>query len=47
MNTPGLNWQQKSVTEFNPEGNELSLSDGSKHTYDILVVNPGLTLRFD
>ena len=46
-NTPGLKWQQKAVTSFNPSNNELSLSDGSKATYDYLVVNPGLSLRFD
>ena len=46
-NTPGVNWQQKAVTSFDPSNNELSLSDGSKATYDYLVVNPGLSLRFD
>ena len=45
--TPGVSWQKKSVTGFSPESNEISLSDGSNHSYDILVVNPGLKLRFD
>ena len=45
--TPGLVWRKTSVTGFLPESNEIALSDGSKHSYDILVVNPGLSLRFD
>ena len=45
--TPGVSWKKERVTGFSPESNEISLSDGSKHSYDILVVNPGLELRFD
>ena len=45
--SPGVNWQQKAVTTFNPSENEICLSDGTKATYDILVVNPGLALRYD
>ena len=45
--TPGINWKQLAVTSFEPENNSMTLSDGSKATYDILVVNPGLQLRFD
>ena len=45
--TPGLNWRQLAVTAFEPENNAMTLSDGSKATYDILVVNPGCALRFD
>jgi len=45
--TPGLNWRQLAVTSFQPENNSMTLSDGSKATYDILVVNPGCKLRFD
>ena len=45
--TPGVNWQTKAVTNFNPSANEISLSDGTMATYDVLVVNPGLALRYD
>jgi len=45
--TPGINWKQLAVTSFEPENNSMTLCDGSKATYDILVVNPGLQLRFD
>ena len=45
--TPGINWKQLAVTSFEPENNSMTLSDGSKATYDILVVNPGCKLRFD
>ena len=45
--TPGVNWIKQAVTTFDPHSNSISLSDGSKVTYDYLVVNPGLSLRFD
>ena len=45
--TPGVNWKQQKVTGFNPSENEITLEDGSKATYDYLVVNPGLALRYD
>ena len=35
------------MTSFNPSANEIELSDGSRATYDVLVVNPGLSLRYD
>lgn len=37
----GVNWVQKKVTAFNPEQNEFSLCDGSKVSYEYLVVAPG------
>ena len=40
--TPGTNWRKVAVESFDPENNTLNLSDGSKSTYDYLVVNPGL-----
>ena len=46
-NTPGVRWVQQAVTTFDPESNTIALADGSKTTYDILVVNPGLQLRYD
>lgn len=46
-NTPGVRWVQQAVTTFDPENNSIALADGSKTTYDILVVNPGLQLRYD
>ena len=42
-----VNWKQLAVTGFDPANNSLTLSDGSTATYDVLVVNPGLQLRFD
>jgi len=45
--TPGLNWNKNAVTSFDPENNTISLTDGSTATYDVLVVNPGLQLRYD
>ena len=45
--TPGVQWQQKAVVSFDPSNNELTLNDGSKATYDYLIVNPGLKLRYD
>jgi len=45
--TPGVKWRQEAVTGFDPENNKINLADGSSATYDILVVNPGLQLRFD
>lgn len=45
--TPGINWRQERVAGFEPASNSITLEDGSKTTYDILVVNPGLSLRFD
>ena len=43
----GINWEKKKIQGFNPEGSELTTEDGSKHTYDILVVASGVSLRYD
>ena len=45
--TPGVNWVRENVASFDPANNSLTLADGSKTTYDVLVVNPGLQLRYD
>jgi|Transcript_14993 sulfide:quinone oxidoreductase len=45
--TPGVNWNKSAVASFDPENNSITLADGSRATYDILVVNPGLQLRYD
>lgn len=42
-----VRWIQASVTEFNPDENEISLSNEQKITYKYLVVCPGLTLNWD
>ena len=44
---PGVTWIQKAVNGFNPKENSIKLSNGDTYTYDYLVVNPGLQLRFD
>lgn len=41
-----VTWIQKSVVSFEPEKNELSLSDGSVVHYKQLVVCPGLVLNW-
>lgn len=45
--TPGVNWVQQNVAGLDPTNNALTLADGSKRTYDYLVVAPGLQLRYD
>ena len=44
---PNVKWVQNSVVSFQPDQNQITLKDGDEITYDYLVVNPGLKLRFD
>jgi NADH dehydrogenase FAD-containing subunit len=37
----GVNWVPKTVASFNPEQNQITLSDGTVVTYEYLIVNPG------
>ncbi|VDK51738.1 unnamed protein product [Anisakis simplex] len=40
-------WIQRAVTEMQPQHNSVILDDGSEIKYDVLVVTPGLELRYD
>lgn len=42
----GVKWVQNSVESFEPEENQISLSDGEKIGYQYLVVCPGIQLDF-
>ncbi|KHN88206.1 Sulfide:quinone oxidoreductase, mitochondrial [Toxocara canis] len=44
---PNSVWIQKSVAELHPKGNSVILDDGSEIKYDVLMVTPGLQLRYD
>ena len=45
--SPQVNWRKEAVLAFKPDQNAIELSDGSQHTYDYLIVAPGLKLRYD
>ena len=47
MHNPGVNWVKKAVASFQPGQNSITLAGGDVYTYDYLIVNPGLELRFD
>jgi sulfide:quinone oxidoreductase len=40
----GAEWLQQKVTSFNPDNNAVMLDNGEKHTYDYLVVAPGIQI---
>jgi len=44
---PGATWIRDSVTSFDPENNRLTVAGGDTHTYDYLVVTPGLQLNWE
>ena len=44
---PGANWIAEAVTSFDPENNRLTVAGGDTHSYDYLVVTPGLQLNWD
>lgn len=40
----GTSWIQKAVQSFEPESNELTCADGTKLSYEYLIVAPGIQL---
>lgn len=42
-----VNWIKETVTEFNPEGNEVVTDTGQRVAYDYLMVATGLELNFE
>lgn len=44
---PKLKFHNKSVTEFSPEDNSVTLHSGEKVTYEQLVVAPGIKIKYD
>uniref|UniRef100_A0A0M3IW67 Pyr_redox_2 domain-containing protein n=1 Tax=Ascaris lumbricoides TaxID=6252 RepID=A0A0M3IW67_ASCLU len=44
---PNSVWIQKSIAELHPKNNSVILDDDSEIKYDILMVAPGLELRYD
>ena len=42
-----VTWIKAAVSEFTPDKNQVTLSDGRTVAYDMLVVAPGLQLDFD
>lgn len=45
--TKKANWVKKSAVKMDPDNNSVVLSDGSKLTYDYLIVAAGLKLNYD
>ncbi|BDW81290.1 pyridine nucleotide-disulfide oxidoreductase [Erythrobacter sp. Dej080120_24] len=43
----GVTWIRQGVTAFTPDNNEVTLSDGSKLGYEVLVVAPGIRLAWE
>lgn len=44
---PGADWIKAAVSTFDPDNNSVQLSDGSTHTYDVLVVAAGIQIDWD
>lgn len=44
---PGAEWIKAAVNTFDPDNNSVTLSDGSKHTYDVMVVAAGIQIDWD
>lgn len=44
---PGAEWIKAAVVSFDPDNNSVKLSDGSTHTYDVLVVAAGIQIDWD
>jgi sulfide:quinone oxidoreductase len=42
-----VNWVRGMVTEYNPDSNEVSVSNGETISYDYLIVACGLQLRYE
>jgi sulfide:quinone oxidoreductase len=43
----GVTWIRQGATAFTPDNNEVTLSDGSKLGYEVLVVAPGIRLAWE
>ena len=44
---PGATWIKDKVDSFDPDNNSLTLSNGEKVTYDVLVVAAGIQIDWD
>jgi sulfide:quinone oxidoreductase len=43
----GTTWIRQAASTFQPDNNQVTLSDGSTVTYDVLVVAPGIRLAWE
>lgn len=43
----GVTWLRQAATSFQPENNQVTLTDGSTVTYDVLIVAPGIRLAWE
>lgn len=43
----GVTWVKQAATGFDPDNNAVELADGSRLTYEVLVVCPGIQLDWD
>lgn len=43
----GVHWIKQSAASFQPDENQVTLSDGSTLTYDVLIVAPGIRLAWE
>ena len=43
----GTTWVKQACASFQPEANQVTLSDGSTLTYDVLIVAPGIRLAWE
>lgn len=43
----GVTWIRKAAATFEPDDNQVTLSDGGRLTYDILIVAPGIRLAWE
>ena len=44
---PGVTWIKDYVESFQPETNAVTLRSGEQHTYDYLIVAPGIQIDWD
>jgi sulfide:quinone oxidoreductase len=43
----GVRWVKQAAASFQPENNQVTLTDGNTLTYDVLVVAPGIRLAWE
>ncbi len=43
----GVKWEKNDVCSFDPDNNQVTLSDGATIGYDYLIISPGLKLCWD